>query len=213
MSQYEKNEQSNVDFVNQQKKWQKSIEDFDIESRKKIAQMQAEYEKKIRIKNVEVGKLIDIMNSQAKEFNEVVGQTEYDNDVEIQNLERKYDTKLQKERDDYAKLKGENGIMNKKFSTLTKEIEDYKLDMQNLKENAYKLNSVVGRLESIRADLKKEVIPLIYLKVQINPIDVQSRANHSGQGKESLRPEKEKPRTRKIQIRLGLSYQGIKAKD
>ena len=157
MAQYEKNEQSNVDFVSQQKKWQKSIEDFEEETRKRISQLQTEYEKKIRVKNVEIGKLIDIMNSQTKEFNEVVNQTEYDTDIEIQNLERKYDAKLQKERDDYAKLKGENGIMNKKFTTLTKEIEDYKLDTQNLKENAYKLNSVVGRLESIRSELKKEV--------------------------------------------------------
>ncbi len=157
MAQYEKNEQANTDFVQQQKKWQKAVEDYEEETRKRIIQMQHDYERKIKLKNQEIAKMMDVMNSQAKEFDEVISQSDVDNDVEIQNLGRKYEARLQKERDDYAKLKGENGIMNKKFTTLNKEIDDFKLDMMSLKDNAYKLSTVVGRLESIRSELKKEV--------------------------------------------------------
>lgn len=97
-----------------------------------------------------------------KEQREMIHQTEIDTDIEIQNLNRKYGQRLQQEREDYAKLKGDNGIMNKKFSTLNKEIDDFKLDMTNLKENSSKLVNAITKLELVRNDLKKEVNPRVF---------------------------------------------------
>lgn len=41
-------------------------------------------------------------------------------------VQKKYETKLHNERDATLRLKGENGIMQKKFKALTKDIEDLK---------------------------------------------------------------------------------------
>jgi hypothetical protein len=92
-----------------------------------------------------------------KEYAEMIRQTEMDYDLEIEVMTKKYDAKLQVERDEYAKLKGENGIMNKKFSTLIKEIEDHKMDAANYKENAAKLHGIIAKLDLVRSDLKKDV--------------------------------------------------------
>jgi hypothetical protein len=47
-----------------------------------------------------------------------------DIDKEIEDLKSRYDSKLNKEREETLRYKGENGIMKKKFSALQKDIED-----------------------------------------------------------------------------------------
>ena len=61
-----------------------------------------------------------------QEFEETRKQLEEDVDREIEDLKEKYETKLASEREAALRLKGENGIMRKKFTALQKDIEDQK---------------------------------------------------------------------------------------
>lgn len=91
-------------------------------------------------------------------------QNQQDIDTEILNATSKYEKKLRVEREEGARLKGENGIMRKKFNTLNKDIEDNKSEIQRMRENAKKLESVIATLEKEIHVLRKEVYCFITLR-------------------------------------------------
>jgi predicted nucleic acid-binding Zn-ribbon protein len=84
-------------------------------------------------------------------------QNEEDIDTEIQQLILRYEKKVKSEREEGARLKGENGIMKKKFNTLNKDIEENKAEIQRMGENEKKLQSVIAAFEKEIVHLKKEV--------------------------------------------------------
>ena len=97
------------------------------------------------------------MRQQEKEFEEMSKQNQQDIDKEILSATSRYEKKLRSEREEGARLKGENGIMRKKFNTLNKDIEDNKAEIQRMKENAKKLESVIATLEKEIQVLRKEM--------------------------------------------------------
>merc|ERR1719440_820485 len=70
-----------------------------------------------------------------QEFDETRRQLEEDVDREIEELKERYEAKLASERESALRLKGENGIMRKKFTALQKDIEDQKDEINNLSNN------------------------------------------------------------------------------
>lgn len=97
------------------------------------------------------------MRVDSNEFAEIIRQNEEDLDTEISNLINKYEKKLRIEKDECARLKGENGIMRKKFNTLNKDIDDNKGEIIRMREDEKKLQNVITNLEREIASLKKEV--------------------------------------------------------
>ena len=92
-----------------------------------------------------------------KEFDETKRQLEDDADREIEELKEKYEAKLATEREAALRLKGENGIMRKKFTALQKDIEDQKDTIQGLYENKKQLHEHIASLEKDIQGLKKEI--------------------------------------------------------
>lgn len=97
------------------------------------------------------------MRQQHHEFEEIRRQTEEDIDSEIQNVIGRYEKKLKGSKDEGLRLKGENGIMRKKFNTLYKEIDDMKLEKQRLGGEQRKLQDVIHMYEKEVNGLKKEI--------------------------------------------------------
>lgn len=85
-------------------------------------------------------------------------QNQQDLDTEIMASTTRYEKKLKVEREEGQRLKGENGIMRKKFNTLNKDIEDNRAEIQRMKENAKKLDGVITVLEKDILHLRKEVL-------------------------------------------------------
>ncbi|KAJ3014278.1 UNVERIFIED_CONTAM: hypothetical protein HDU68_000354 [Siphonaria sp. JEL0065] len=81
---------------------------------------------------------------------------ESDIDAEITLIQGRYEKRLRNERDEGARLKGENGIMRKKLNTLTKDIDDNKGEDMRMKEDERKLRNVVAMLENAITNLWKE---------------------------------------------------------
>eukprot|EP00474_Spongospora_subterranea_P010666 CRZ11124.1 hypothetical protein [Spongospora subterranea] len=69
-----------------------------------------------------------------REFKETKRQLEQDTDVEILELKEKFDQSLATERETTLRLKGENGIMKKRFSSLSNDIEDQKEELKLMME-------------------------------------------------------------------------------
>ncbi len=102
------------------------------------------------------------MRQDTNEFAEMLKQNEEDLDTEIMNLISKYEKKLRIEKEEGARLKGENGIMRKKFNTLNKDIDDNKTEILKMKEDEKKLQTIIVQLEKEISVLKKEVIFIFF---------------------------------------------------
>jgi chromosome segregation ATPase len=92
-----------------------------------------------------------------REYSETIGQVEADIDEEIENIKRKYEEKLQAEREATLRYKGENGIMKKKFSALQKDIEDQRDQIKLLLEKEKDLIEEIKTLEKEIQALKREI--------------------------------------------------------
>lgn len=97
----------------------------------------------------------DVIN---REFVETKRQLEEDTDKEIEQLKAKYDFKLHQERDATLRLKGENGIMRKKFSALQKDIEDQKENIKTMGEKEEELSHHIEELETHIESHKEEIL-------------------------------------------------------
>ncbi|KAE8915407.1 Cilia- and flagella-associated protein 57 [Phytophthora fragariae] len=92
-----------------------------------------------------------------REYRETVTQVEADVDEEIETLKKKYEDKLQAEREATLRFKGENGIMKKKFSALQKDIEDQRDQIKLLLEKEKELIEAIKQLEREIQALKREI--------------------------------------------------------
>ena len=92
-----------------------------------------------------------------KEHKEIRTQLEKDTDDEIEEIKDRYEKKLSTERDHFLQLKGENGIMRKKFTTLQKEIADKNEEITQLMDALQMLGHKISRIELDIENLKSEI--------------------------------------------------------
>merc|ERR1711998_361076 len=102
-------------------------------------------------------KVIEEKDEQNKELEETRRQLEEDVDREIEELKEKYEAKLAGERESALRLKGENGIMRKKFTALQKDIEDQREEIQGLLDKEKQLYAQINSLEKDITGFKKEI--------------------------------------------------------
>lgn len=92
-----------------------------------------------------------------REANETKDQLEEDIDKEVEQLKEKYDAKLATERDATLRLKGENGIMRKKFKALQKDIDDQTENIRTMYEKEEHLMLHIKNLEERINSHKNEI--------------------------------------------------------
>jgi peptidoglycan hydrolase CwlO-like protein len=73
------------------------------------------------------------------------------------DIKNKYERRLREEKETNQKLKGETGIMRKKFTSLQKEIDDHKEEIKKYQVETTKLNNIIRNLEKDITGLKKEI--------------------------------------------------------
>ncbi|KAJ3409665.1 Cilia- and flagella-associated protein 57 [Chytridiales sp. JEL 0842] len=157
MEEYEKYQdlQSNTSAL--QEKWQKQMREFDVATQKSLTEAQAEAEMRLNAKSAEITKIQKELQQQTSEFKEMARQNDTDVDAEVQLVQSRYEKKLRTEKEEGARLKGENGIMRKKFNTLSKDIEDNKTEILRMKEDEKKLRGVIAMLEKEIMSYKKDM--------------------------------------------------------
>ncbi len=157
MAEYEKyqNQQNKTAFL--QDKWQKQMKDFEGTTQKSLTDVQINAESRLQARSLDIQRLLEELKDQEKEYQEMTRQNQEDVDSEILAVTSKYEKKLRAEREEGARLKGENGIMRKKFNTLNKDIDDNRVEIQRMKENAKKLENVISTLEKDILQLRKEM--------------------------------------------------------
>jgi len=122
-----------------------------------INDMTKDYEDKLAQELKEREEIDATKESRKAEFETRKHAVEEDADLEIEELKHKYDEKLTFEHEATLRLKGENGIMKKKFSALQKDIEEQKNKIKQLMNREVDL---YGRIKSLQKDIaghKKEI--------------------------------------------------------
>lgn len=95
--------------------------------------------------------------SVTREFVETKDQLEVDIDKEVEQLKDKFDARLATERDATLRLKGENGIMRKKFKALQKDIDDQTENIRTMYEKEEHLLLHIKNLEERIHSHKSEI--------------------------------------------------------
>jgi len=91
------------------------------------------------------------------DWTEMKAQMENDLDDEATGTRKAYQDRLDIEREQALKFKGENGIMKKKFASLQRDIEDNKEAMGNAVERQNGLRKVIEGLEKEIAVLRSQI--------------------------------------------------------
>ena len=134
-----------------------------------VAEVITDYEKQIREEVERRGVLEVKKEERIKKFEAANDELEEDADFEIEHLKVRYDKKLAEERTATLRLKGENGIMKKKFTSLQNDIE--------------------GQKETIKANLQKEME--LYEKIKGLEKDIQGHRKEINEREETIQ-DKEK---------------------
>ncbi|KAJ3330947.1 Cilia- and flagella-associated protein 57 [Blyttiomyces sp. JEL0837] len=157
MAEYEKYQELQMRTTELQLQWERQMRDMQQAKEKALTELTTHFETKLREKQAEIDQLQEEMRIQSKEFEETTRETEEDADSEILELKHRYERKLKEEKEIGLRLKGENGIMRKKFNTLQSEIDTHKTEIAKMYAEEKKLHAVIKSLEKDIAGLKKEI--------------------------------------------------------
>ncbi|XP_011972224.2 cilia- and flagella-associated protein 57 isoform X2 [Ovis aries] len=154
---YEKYQELQLKSQRMQEEYEKQLRDNDETKSQALEELTEFYEAKLQEKTTLLEEAQEDVRQQLREFEETKKQIEEDEDREIQDIKTKYEKKLRDEKESNLRLKGETGIMRKKFSSLQKEIEERTNDIELLKGEQVKLQGVIKSLEKDIMGLKREI--------------------------------------------------------
>ncbi|KAH6584161.1 hypothetical protein BASA61_007631 [Batrachochytrium salamandrivorans] len=157
MAEYEKYQELQISTAELQEQWEKQMREIQHTKDRALDDLTKHFEAQLKEKQLEIDKLQDEMKRQLQNFERISIETEQDADVEVLELKHRYEKKLKEEREIVLRLKGENGIMRKKFNTLQGEIDTHKGEITKMYNEEKKLHSVIKSLEKDISGLKKEI--------------------------------------------------------
>ncbi|XP_043554833.1 cilia- and flagella-associated protein 57 isoform X2 [Chiloscyllium plagiosum] len=158
MLEYEKYQELQLKSQRMQEDYERQLNEMDESKSQALEELTEYYETKLQEKGKFIEQLQEESRQQIKESDETKKQIEEDADREIQDIKIKYERNLRDEKEANLRLKGETGIMRKKFTSLQKEIEDKQGEIEKLKSEHQKLHGVIRSLEKDIQGLKKEIL-------------------------------------------------------
>ncbi|KAJ3190576.1 Cilia- and flagella-associated protein 57 [Irineochytrium annulatum] len=157
MAEYEKYQELQLKTSDLQEQWENQMREMQAAKERALNELSSHFEAKLKEKQAEIDQLQEEMRKQFREFEETTRETEEDADAEILELKHRYERRLKEEKEAGLHLKGENGIMRKKFNTLQAEIDGHKSEIAKMYAEEKKLHSVIKSLEKDITGLKKEI--------------------------------------------------------
>ncbi|XP_054279032.1 cilia- and flagella-associated protein 57-like [Macrosteles quadrilineatus] len=127
-----------------------------------LKRMAEEYEEKLKAKDAIIQELHDTQNLHSSEHEEIKRQIEEDADQEIIDLRTKFEQALRTEKDTNVRLRGETGVMKKKFLAAQKEIDELKHQVSALHNEHQQLKVEIVNREQDITNLKKEIFERDY---------------------------------------------------
>ncbi|XP_071953863.1 cilia- and flagella-associated protein 57-like isoform X2 [Antedon mediterranea] len=157
MIEYEKYQELQSKSQKMQEDYERQLQEMEESKEQALEELTEYYQTKLQEKTIQLDQANDEARHQQREYEETKKQIEEDADREILDIKNKYERRLRDEKEANMRLKGETGIMRKKFTSLQKEIEDHKDEIKKLQNEQSKLQSVIKSLEKDIFGLKKEI--------------------------------------------------------
>ncbi|XP_025942665.1 cilia- and flagella-associated protein 57 isoform X1 [Apteryx rowi] len=153
----EKYQELQVKSQRMQEEYEKQLHDLEESKSKALEELTEYYEEKLNEKSVLLEETEETIRQQLHIYEEIKKQIEDDEDREIQEIKIKYERRLQEEKESNLRLKGETGIMRKRFDSLQKDIEERNSEIEEIKLEQQKLQGIITSLEKDILALKREI--------------------------------------------------------
>ncbi|VDD76062.1 unnamed protein product [Mesocestoides corti] len=153
----EKNTELQEKAQKMQESYESQISEMNSAKEKILEELTVFFENKLNEKTQMMESLKKENREQVVEHEVTKRLIEEDADREILDLKTQYERRLRDERDANARLRGESGIMKKKFASLQKEIEENMEELRKSHGETQKLNNVIRGQEKDIQGLKKEI--------------------------------------------------------
>ncbi|XP_032302082.1 cilia- and flagella-associated protein 57 isoform X2 [Coturnix japonica] len=137
MMENEKYQELQVTSQRMQEDYEKQMHNLQESKNKALEELTDYYEEKLNEKTLLLEEAEEDMRKQIEE----------DEDREIQDIKIKYERQLVEERESNMHLRGEVGVMNKRLSSLQKELKERNNDIEDLKVEQQNLLGVIKSLE------------------------------------------------------------------
>ncbi|XP_014667325.1 PREDICTED: cilia- and flagella-associated protein 57-like isoform X2 [Priapulus caudatus] len=157
MMEYEKYEELQARMHKLQEEFEVQLREAGVSKERACEELTEYYEAKLLDKSQQLEQVHEESRQKNKEYEETKRQIEEDADSEILDLKNKYERKLREEKEANLRLKGETGIMRKKFTSLQKEIDDHKAEITKLQTEQGKLLGVIRSLEKDIVGLHRQI--------------------------------------------------------
>ncbi|XP_076149428.1 cilia- and flagella-associated protein 57-like [Alosa pseudoharengus] len=157
MLEYEKYHELQLKSQRMQEDYEHQLQAMEQSKFQALDDLTFSYEARLHEKELVLSQCQEESQRQVREFEETKKQIEEDSDLEIQSIRLKYEKAIREEKELTQCLKGETGIMKKKFSSLHREIDARNLEIDRHKEELQKMQSVIRSLEKDINTLKKEI--------------------------------------------------------
>ncbi|XP_071118876.1 cilia- and flagella-associated protein 57-like [Haliotis cracherodii] len=157
MLEYEKFQEQQAKMMKMQEDYERQLQEMEESKEHALEELTEYYETKLQEATNKLEQANDESRQLSREYEETKRQIEEDADREILDMKNKYERKLRDEKEANMKLKGESGIMKKKFTSLQKEIDDHKEEIKKFQAETNKLNNIIRNLEKDIQGLKKEI--------------------------------------------------------
>ncbi|VDK34050.1 unnamed protein product [Taenia asiatica] len=153
----EKNTELQEKAQKMQESYESQIAEMTTAKEKMLEELTTFFETKLNEKTQLMESLKKENREQVTEHEVTKRLIEEDADKEILDLKTQYERRLREERELIARLRGESGIMKKKFASLQKEIDEHMEELKKSHGETQKLNNVIRGQERDIQGLKKEI--------------------------------------------------------
>ncbi|CDS41242.1 WD repeat containing protein 65 [Echinococcus multilocularis] len=153
----EKNAELQEKAQKMQESYESQIAEMTTAKEKMLEELTTFFETKLNEKTQLMEGLKKENREQVTEHEVTKRLIEEDADKEILDLKTQYERRLREERELIARLRGESGIMQKKFASLQKEIDEHMEELKKSHGETQKLNNVIRGQDRDIQGLKKEI--------------------------------------------------------
>jgi WD40 repeat protein len=157
MLEYEKFQELQAKSQRMQEDYEHQLSEMEEKKEQALQELTEYYEDKLQELTAKFEQSQDETKQQHKESEETKRQIEEDADRELLNMRIRHEQTVHEQQETNQKLKGENGILKKKFVSLQKEIDNQKDEIRKNEAETAKLNTIIRNLEKDIVGLKKEI--------------------------------------------------------
>ena len=156
-AEYDRYQELALKIETTQKNLASRYEQYERQASHHIKELFREMDAKLAEKHEVIRQLEEEINHESKEKSELLSQVGKDADMELLTIQKNYEAKIQLIQDESFRLKGENAIIKKKFTSAYKEIEESKNHINRLKAENERILEIIKQLEHEVIHLKKNV--------------------------------------------------------